>query len=49
MFEELKVNGTILPRPDDALSLKNENLDGTVPGMGGCRYCHGVLLLPVRE
>lgn len=24
MFEELKVNGTILPRPDDALSLKNE-------------------------
>lgn len=24
MFEELKVNGTILPRPDDALSLKNK-------------------------
>ena len=24
MFEELKINGTMLPRPDDALDLKNE-------------------------
>ena len=24
MFDELKVNGTMLPRPDEALTLKNE-------------------------
>lgn len=24
MFEELKINGTMLPRPDDVLDLKNE-------------------------